>query len=501
MVRWLKKRQWKKALSLQVPLFFLFLIIGSLPMRILGMVTDQSFRQTQIDSQVMEVQNQCLIISNKMSRVGYMNMDSRDATVDVELDTIADIFNGRIVVVNKNFKVIKDTFHLAEGRTHVAEEVIRCFRGEAGNRLERDKHYFALTVPVYNNTEEKEIDGVLVVTASTEKLMSMAEKVSEKAGFFQMMAWWIIVLAAAVLSVFLVRPFGRLQKVLNRVAEGNLDQVIEENAYRETSQISQALQETMTKLKTVDKSRDEFVSNVSHELKTPITSIRVLADSLMSMEEVPVELYQEFMADISDEIDRESKIIDDLLSLVKMDKAVEELNMVRLDINGLVQQILKRLRPIARKRNVELTFESIREVTADVDEVKLSLAVNNLVENAIKYNVEDGWVRVTLDADHRFFYIKVADSGIGIPEEFQSHVFERFYRVDKARSRETGGTGLGLAITRKVVLMHHGAIRVASREGEGSVFTVRIPLKYISLPAGEPPAQDSLPGQDPFRES
>ena len=501
MVRWLKKRQWKKALSLQVPLFFLFLIIGSLPMRILGMVTDQSFRQTQIDSQVMEVQNQCLIISNKMSRVGYMNMDSRDATVDVELDTIADIFNGRIVVVNKNFKVIKDTFHLAEGRTHVAEEVIRCFRGEAGNRLERDKHYFALTVPVYNNTEEKEIDGVLVVTASTEKLMSMAEKVSEKAGFFQMMAWWIIVLAAAVLSVFLVRPFGRLQKVLNRVAEGNLDQVIEENAYRETSQISQALQETMTKLKTVDKSRDEFVSNVSHELKTPITSIRVLADSLMSMEEVPVELYQEFMAVISDEIDRESKIIDDLLSLVKMDKAVEELNMVRLDINGLVQQILKRLRPIARKRNVELTFESIREVTADVDEVKLSLAVNNLVENAIKYNVEDGWVRVTLDADHRFFYIKVADSGIGIPEEFQSHVFERFYRVDKARSRETGGTGLGLAITRKVVLMHHGAIRVASREGEGSVFTVRIPLKYISLPAGEPPAQDSLPGQDPSRES
>jgi signal transduction histidine kinase len=501
LVRWLKKRQWKKALSLQVPLFFLFWIIGSLPMRILGMVTDQSFRQTQIDSRVMEVQNQCLIISNKMSRVGYMNMDSRDATVDVELDTIADIFNGRIVVVNKNFKVIKDTFHLAEGRTHVAEEVIRCFRGEAGNRLERDKHYFALTVPVYNNTEEKEIDGVLVVTASTEKLMSMAEKVSEKAGFFQMMAWWIIVLAAAVLSVFLVRPFGRLQKVLNRVAEGNLDQVIEENAYRETSQISQALQETMTKLKTVDKSRDEFVSNVSHELKTPITSIRVLADSLMSMEEVPVELYQEFMADISDEIDRESKIIDDLLSLVKMDKAVEELNMVRLDINGLVQQILKRLRPIARKRNVELTFESIREVTADVDEVKLSLAVNNLVENAIKYNVEDGWVRVTLDADHRFFYIKVADSGIGIPEEFQSHVFERFYRVDKARSRETGGTGLGLAITRKVVLMHHGAIRVASREGEGSVFTVRIPLKYISLPAGEPPAQDSLPGQDPSRES
>ncbi|MFT4006307.1 MAG: ATP-binding protein, partial [Lacrimispora sp.] len=94
--------------------------------------------------------------------------------------------------------------------------------------------------------------------------------------------------------------------------------------------------------------------------------------------------------------------------------------------------------------------------------------------------VDGGWVRVTLDADHKFFYVKVADSGIGIPEEFQEHVFERFYRVDKARSRETGGTGLGLSITKKIVLMHQGAIKLQSKEGGGSTFTVRIPLIYIS---------------------
>ncbi len=129
---------------------------------------------------------------------------------------------------------------------------------------------------------------------------------------------------------------------------------------------------------------------------------------------------------------------------------------------------------------MELIFESIREVTADVDEMKLSLALSNLVENAIKYNMESGWVRVTLDADHKFFYVKVADSGIGIPEEFQEHVFERFYRVDKARSRETGGTGLGLSITKKIILMHQGALKLQSKEGEGSTFTVRIPLTYIS---------------------
>ena len=136
-----------------------------------------------------------------------MNEDSRDLSVDVELDTIADIFNGRIVVVNRNFKVIKDTFRLAEGRTHVAEEVIRCFQGESSSRLEKDKHYFALAVPVYDNTEEKNIEGVLVATASTENLTSMAEKVSDKAAFFQLMTFGILVLASGVLAAVLVQPF------------------------------------------------------------------------------------------------------------------------------------------------------------------------------------------------------------------------------------------------------------------------------------------------------
>ena len=320
----------------------------------------------------------------------------------------------------------------------------------------------------------------LLMTVSTENILSNVDRVEEKSTFFVMMASWILALVIVLFVAVLMKPFARLQEILDKVADGNLDETISVNTYKETSHISSSIQSTITKLKEVDQSREEFVSNVSHELKTPITSIRVLADSLMGMDEAPVELYREFMSDISDEIDRESKIIDDLLSMVKMGKAAAELNVAQVDINALVQQILKRLRPIAQKRNVELVFESIRDVVADVDETKLSLAINNLVENAIKYNVENGWVHVVLDADHKFFYVKVADSGIGIPEDYQERVFERFYRVDKARSRETGGTGLGLSITRNVILMHHGAIRLLSKEGEGATFTVRIPLNYIS---------------------
>ena len=245
--------------------------------------------------------------------------------------------------------------------------------------------------------------------------------------------------------------------------------------------MSHAVQKSLRKLKAVDQSRQEFVSNVSHELKTPITSIRVLADSLMGMEEVPVELYREFMSDISDEIDRESQIIEDLLTLVRMDKSAEsQMKISQVHINHELEMILKRLRPIAKRSNVELILESIREVTADVDKVKLNLAVTNLVENAIKYNVDSGWVRVTLDADHKYFYVKVADSGIGIPEDSVDHIFERFFRVDKARSREVGGTGLGLSITKNVIQMHHGVIDVESTQGEGTTFSMRIPLNYVS---------------------
>ena len=113
-------------------------------------------------------------------------------------------------------------------------------------------------------------------------------------------------------------------------------------------------------------------------------------------------------------------------------------------------------------------------------ETKRTLALSNLVENGIKYNKDEGWVHVSLNVDSKYFYVKVEDSGIGIPEEAQEHIFERFYRVDKSHSREIGGTGLGLAITRSAVLMHHGAIKVYSREGEGTTFTVRIPLKYTA---------------------
>ena len=288
-----------------------------------------------------------------------------------------------------------------------------------------------------------------------------------------------ILMIAFFCAKFLVGPFGKMTKSLEEIQAEDVDEKLMISDYTETEAISTAFNEMLGRMRAIDDSRQEFVANVSHELKTPLTSMKVLADSLLSQEDVPVELYKDFMGDITEEIERENNIINDLLSLVKMDRSAGTLNISVVNINELLEMIMKRLRPIAEKQSIELVLESFRPVSAEVDEVKLSLALNNLVENAIKYNKKDGWVHVTLNADHKYFFVRVEDSGIGIPEDSLEHIFERFFRVDKSHSREIKGTGLGLAITRNAILMHRGAIKAHSKEGEGTIFTVRIPLAYV----------------------
>ena len=350
--------------------------------------------------------------------------------------------------------------------------------GESVKNYNKEDGMLELAVPI--ETEDKsEILGVILFYSSTQDIQRICDSIGRSYNGITTALVGLCILLSLVIANLFTKPLKRVSNSIDRMAEGHFDEEIHLRGFSEIKTISDSFNTMLKKMQKVENSRQEFVSNVSHELKTPITSIKVLADSLNMQENVPNEVYREFMQDIVAEIDRENQIINDLLALVKMDKAVAELNISQVNVNDMLEMILKRLRPIAAKRNIELVFESFRPVTAECDEVKINLAFTNLVENGIKYNVAGGWVKVSLDADHKYFYVKVTDSGIGIPREYQDQIFERFYRVDKARSRETGGTGLGLAITKNIILMHDGAIKVVSKEDEGSTFVVRVPLKYI----------------------
>ena len=360
----------------------------------------------------------------------------------------------------------------------VSEEVIRCFKGENTNQLS-GRRYIEMTVPI-QEADTQNIIGVLLVSVSTDSIRDSLDVLTGNAMIFLLICGVLVLTFAILLSYFLGRPFRRMVMDLQEIAEGHSTEDLKIRSYTETEEISREFNKIVNQMRVLDDSRQEFVSNVSHELKTPLTSMKVLADSLLAQGDAPLELYKEFMGDIAEEIERENKIITDLLSLVKMDKKAANLNIEPVDINDLLELILKRLRPIAAKKNIEMVLESFRPVTAEVDAGRLSLAFTNLMENAVKYNKENGWVHVSLDADHKFFYVKVMDSGMGIPEESLNYIFERFYRVDKSHSNEIDGTGLGLAITRSAVQVHKGAIKVTSHVGEGTTFSLRIPLNYIA---------------------
>lgn len=464
--------------SLNFRIMILTFLVGTVPALILSWAVLNSYETQALTRLGSEVSNQCQILATQLGSGNYLENPNNESLTG-ELMQLATLYDGRIIIIDQNFQIIEDTYELEEGRTMVAEEVIKCFKGESTNHYVSGR-FIEMTVPIMTGEEgSRKAVGVILASASTDNMHARIEDLRNSAEIW-LAAISICVLALSViLSNWLVKPLRHMNQSIEGLVEGSLDGDLNIHDSTETENISNTFNNMLAKLRLMEESRQEFVSNVSHELKTPLASMKVLADSLLMQEDAPVEIYREFMQDIAEEIDRENTIISDLLTLVKMDRKTMELNVAVTDINEFLEQILKRLRPIAEKANIEVVFESNRSVSAEIDATKLSLAFSNLVENAIKYNKENGWVRVTLDADHKFFYVKVSDSGMGIPQDSLDYIFERFYRVDKSHSREIGGTGLGLAITKSAVVAHRGAIKVQSTVDEGTCFTVRIPLHYI----------------------
>ena len=444
--------------SFKLRLLIIIFLMGIIPSIIMRLGILENYESRAVAVRISDVQTQLRIIANHLITYNYLQ-DTSSEVIGAELEQISNLYNGRVLIMKgKNTADYDSVNRFIEITIPIVETV---------------------SVPDDNGGEAREkevVRGVMLTSVSTDTIVNTLDILNRQAIIMGNIMFIFIFALAICLARILVRPFERVTRAISEVKEGYTDEPISVSDYLETEHIVDAFNSLIKRMKTLDDSRQEFVANVSHELKTPITSITVLADSLLAQEDVPAELYHEFMEDIAEEIERENKIINDLLALVKQDKSVAQLNISMVIINELVEIILKRLRPIAKKSNVEVTLISKREIVAEVDEVKMSLILTNLVVNAIKYNKEQGKVEVLLDADHQFFTVRVRDSGIGIPQEALGQIFERFYRVDKSHSREIGGTGLGLAITRSAVQLLRGSIKVESALGEGTAFTVKIPL-------------------------
>ena len=233
----------------------------------------------------------------------------------------------------------------------------------------------------------------------------------------------------------------------------------------------------VTEQRKSEQTRREFIANVSHELRTPLTNVKSYAETILSAgDDLPRELRENFLGVIVSEADRMTRIVKDLLTLSKFDYGKMEMNISRFSFAEALKNVHKAAALNAQGHGHTFTLDCPEDLPmVDGDQERIEQVIMNIVSNSIKYTADGGIISMTAGTTGKYVYVKVSDNGVGIPEKDLPRLFERFYRVDKARSRATGGTGLGLSIAKEILNQHKGDIRIESVYGEGTDVTITLP--------------------------
>ena len=288
----------------------------------------------------------------------------------------------------------------------------------------------------------------------------------------------ILELGVIIFSLFYTRTYSkRLNQIsdsIRTIREGNYSQSVDLGGNDELTVLGEEFNDLIHRLQISEEKRNQFVSDASHELKTPLASIKLLSDSILQ-NEMDIATIKEFVGDIGNEADRLTRMSEKLLSLSRIE-AQPDSDFEIVYLTPTIERVLRMLGKLADQKNVTFHTELAGDGTILIQEDDLYEIIFNLAENAIKYNVNGGAVYFTLNKDSDNVILQVRDTGVGIPGEAQTHIFERFFRVDKARSRKSGGSGLGLSIVRNMVERNNGTIQVESTVGSGTTFTLSFPI-------------------------
>ncbi len=411
------------------------------------------------------------------------------------LEEYAAPLNGRLMLTDAEGAVQLDTRHESVGM-RLERSVVRriltegrsvdyaVYESKTGTALD-----FSRILTVSRSREDwdswcaaavvsdAQVLGCVVMVTPADTLMRTLYQLQDRTILIFGVIAVISLLFSFVFARVITRPLQELNRGIRHMARGEFSSRVPVRGSREMRQLAEAFNSMSGRLEILDQSRNQFVSNASHELKTPLATMKIMIESLIYQPEMDRNLRTEFLTDIDREIDRLSAVVSDLLTLVKMDSGDVKLNLESLSLAQICRETEHRLLPIVTKKKQTLALTVQDPCDMAGDRSKLTQVVYNLVENAVKYTQEGGKITIALRRDGHTGILAVSDNGPGIARENLPHLFDRFYRVDKARSRESGGTGLGLSIVRQLVLLHDGSIRVESEEGSGTSFIVELPLQ------------------------
>ncbi len=470
--------RWKILLAFFLIVGLSFLVAATI---LTGLVSDYLFEQRTRDDS-LKTEKLALSAAPLFQSVSANELNEL-------LEENAASMDGRLMLIDNDGKIQYDSFQALCGQRIEADEALRVLTGgeteaygiHAPGRAvveemsgETGADYLAYSAHEMTGFQGR--IGVAFFVSRVQGLMDSLGTVRWKL----LSVFAVIAVAALILALFLsqilTKPITALSRTMRKMGKGDLSVRVPVRGSGELRELAENYNTMAAQLENLHKTRNQFVSNASHELKTPLATMKIMLESMMYQPDMPAELRADFMKDMNHEIDRLTGIISDLLVMTRLDSQ-EEMKRGAVDMTELTKETVRLLMPAAEKRGQTLTEEVQEGLSMYGDRIKLNQILYNLMENAIKYTPEGGSVHVSLLQEDGNLVWRVRDNGIGIPQEDQEHIFERFYRVDKARSRETGGTGLGLSIVRQMVKMHEGTITVRSDPGKGSEFVVVFPME------------------------
>ncbi len=425
----------------------------------------------------MELLTRANIVAGITSR----HIEYRDDAIARVIDDMKIDRAIRVIITDKEAIVLFDNREESdlEGKVLLKEEIIHALNGKDAVRSNYEESSGWVINTAVRVIKDREIIGVVFLTTSAERIVRFVEDIRNKLFIISLVVSIFIGFFSSILARIITAPILNFTAAIKNMEDEKTIEKVPVTGNDEITQLGKAFNKMSERLNEEEEKRKVFVSNASHELRTPLSSIKVMADSLLQFESLDMSIVKEFLGDINNEIDRLSRIVNKLLLLTKMDAEEKELEMKKVDIKKVIDSVYKSLLPLAKEKNVHLDYEVADSVFMKIDEDKMWEAIFNIVDNSIKYTSANGKVSIRMHKTRQDVQIIIEDSGIGIPAHEIDKIFGRFYRVDKARARETGGTGLGLSIAMQAVKSHSGDIEVSSEEGIGSVFNIILPSGII----------------------
>lgn len=463
--------------SIRWKLVLTYFIIIALTLGLIGVYITNSMQQYILNQKKINTLSQANVIAGYISQ--YQDLSNESIKYLLAQQQVSS--DCRVLMLDIEARVTYDSNNgVMQGKYMPASAILDALEGNNNVEQIRDNDDELIICAAVPTIKDKAVTGAIYYQASAADASDFMNQIFVTMMMLVILVSILIGVVSFIMSGIITDPIRDLTEKLSKAADGEGDYILEKTTGGEVGKLVDSFNKMTNQIQQQEIKRQEFVSNASHELKTPLSSIKLISDSLLNVPDAPKEMVDEFLTDMNVQVERLTRIVDKLLTLTRMDNAanVARMEFAVTDLTELCSNIAKALRPLAEQKHIELEYNPELTLYSKIERDRLWEAIYNVLDNSIKYTRENGKVTMNLSKDESNVIIEISDTGIGIASDELYKIFDRFYRVDKARARETGGTGLGLSIALTAVELHGGNIQVESEEGVGSTFRIIIPITF-----------------------